>query len=107
MASRERDGVRGAAVLLALALICGAAASLPPVPAQAQSALQPTRTPRIILGRKHPGKITGVSNEGVAVDLKDGGTQVVQFGEIWRIRRAFVSGEPPGTTVIDFADNRL
>ena len=69
--------------------------------------MQPTRSPRVVLGRKHPGKITGFLEEGVTVDLKDGGTQIVQFGEIWRIRRAFVSGEPAGTTVVDFADNRL
>ena len=37
----------------------------------------------------------------------DGGTQSVQFGEIWRIRRAFASDEPAGTTVVDFANNRL
>lgn len=47
------------------------------------------------------------SDDGIIVDLKDGGTQVIQFGEIWRIRRAFASDEPPSTTVVDFADNRL
>jgi len=31
----------------------------------------------------------------------------VQFGEIWRIRKAFASDEPKGTSVIDFANNRL
>ena len=75
--------------------------------AYAQASTQPTRNPRIVLGRKHPGRVTSFSDGGIAVDLKDGGTQVVQFGEIWRIRRAFASDEPPGTTVIDFADNRL
>ena len=104
---RERDRVRGATALLAAVLICGAAAGLPPTPAQAQASLQPTRSPRVVLGKKHPGKITGFLEEGVTVDLKDGGTQIVQFGEIWRIRRAFVSGEPQGTTVVDFAENRL
>jgi hypothetical protein len=88
-------------------LVWGATASLPPPPAYAQASLQPTRSARIVLGRKHPGKVTGFSEEGVTVDLKEGGTQTVQFGEIWRIRRAFVSGEPAGTTVIDFADSRL
>ncbi|MGO9484405.1 MAG: hypothetical protein ACLPX9_07455 [Rhodomicrobium sp.] len=99
--------MRGIVLLLLPALICSAAAGLPPAPAHAQSALQPTRSPRMILGRRHPGKITSLSEEGVTVDLKDGGAQVVQFGEIWRIRRAFASDEPPGTTVVDFADNRL
>jgi len=89
---------------LALAFIAGAAL---PAPSHAQSAAQPTHAPRTILGRKHPGQITSLSDGGIVVNLKDGGTQVVQFGEIWRIRRAFASDEPRGTTVIDFADNRL
>ncbi len=99
--------LRGATALLGAALICGAVAGLSPAPAQAQASLQPTRSPRVVLGKRHPGNITGLLEEGVTVDLKDGGTQLVQFAEIWRIRRAFVSGEPAGTTVIDFADNRL
>lgn len=93
-------------ILLALALSFVAFAGSP-TPAHAQSAFQPTRGPRIILGRRHPGRITGLSDSGIVVDLKDGGTQTVQFNEIWRIRRAFAYDEPPGTTVIDFADNRL
>lgn len=93
-------------ILLALALSFIACARSPE-PAHAQSAFQPTRSPRIVLGRKHPGRITSLSDGGIVVDLKDGGTQAVQFDEIWRIRRAFASDEPPGTTVIDFADNRL
>lgn len=94
-------------VLLLASMLTCLAAPCAPLPAQAQSASQPTRTPRIVLGRKYPGNVTGLSNEGVAVDLKDSGIQAVQFGEIWRIRRAFASDEPPGTTVIDFADKRL
>ncbi len=93
-------------ILLALALtIIASAAS--PAPAHAQGAIQPTRSPRVILGRRQPGRITGLSDAGLIVDLKAGGTQAVQFAEIWRIRRAFASDEPQGTTVIDFADNRL
>lgn len=93
-------------VLLAVALTCldGAGAW---APAQAQSALQPTKSPRVVLGRKHPGTVTGVTDDGVAVDLKDEGPQLVQLAGIWRIRQAFVSGEPRGTAVIDFADSRL
>jgi hypothetical protein len=93
-------------VLLMAALTCLAQTSTP-APVHAQASVQPTRSARIVLGRKYPGKVTGFSEEGVTVDLKEGGTQTVQFGEIWRIRRAFVSGEPVGTTVIDFADSRL
>jgi hypothetical protein len=63
--------------------------------------------PLIVLGRHHPGKITGEVDEGVVVGLQGGGTQLVQFGEIWRIRSAFASDEPKGTSVIDFANNRL
>jgi hypothetical protein len=48
-----------------------------------------------------------LSNEGIVVNLRDGGSQVVQFGEIWRVRKAFASDEPAGTTVIDFANTRL
>ena len=103
---RERDRVRGVALLLVSVLVFCADGALPPQ-AYAQASMQPTRSPRVVLGRKHPGKVTGFLEEGVTVDLKDGGTQIVQFGEIWRIRRAFVSGEPAGTTVVDFADNRL
>jgi hypothetical protein len=78
-----------------------------PAEALAQAVPQAPRRPIIILGRKHPGKVTGLVAEGVLVDLRDGGKQVVQFVEIWRIRRAFASDEPQGTTVIDFANNRL
>lgn len=63
--------------------------------------------PRNFLGKDHPGKIAGISDDGFAVNLRQGGEQVVQFAEIWRVRRAFASDEPPGSTVIDFAINRL
>jgi hypothetical protein len=63
--------------------------------------------PTNVLGRTHPGRVTEIAGEGLTVDLKGGGLQAVQFSEIWRIRRAFASDEPPGTTVIDFANNRL
>ncbi len=63
--------------------------------------------PKNFLGQKHPGKITGLSDEGIDVALREGGAQVVQFGEIWRLRKAFASDEPVGTSVIDFANNRL
>ena len=88
----------------------------PPVLAQANPALlqedqqapnRPPTGPKNFLGRAHPGKITGLSNEGIVVNLRDGGTQVVQFGEIWRLRKAYASDEPAGTTVIDFANTRL
>ncbi|HZV20558.1 MAG TPA: hypothetical protein VE986_03340 [Hyphomicrobiales bacterium] len=78
-----------------------------PGPAFGQSAWHRPTRPLLILGRKHPGHIMGLSPQGISVDLKDGGAQVVQFAEIWRIRRAFASDEPPGTAVIDFANNRL
>jgi hypothetical protein len=94
------------AAVLALAVSCATAADFPPS-AFAQITLQAPHRRTIVLGRKHPGKITAQDGEGVVVDLRDGGTQVVQFGEIWRIRRAFASDEPPGTSVIDFANNRL
>jgi hypothetical protein len=80
-------------------------------PTFAQSAQQaparPPTGPKNFLGRNHPGKITKLSDDGIVVNLKDGGTQVVQFREIWRIRKAFASDEPSGTTVIDYANNRL
>lgn len=87
---------------LALTLLAGAGA-----PASAQNGLQHPNGPHNFLGRRHPGKIASLSDDGMMVDLKDGGNQTVQFSQIWRIRRSFVSDEPPGTTVIDFADNRL
>ncbi len=80
-------------------------------PALAQAAEQPPARPptgpKNFLGRNHPGQITGLSSDGIVVNLRDGGTQVVQFGEIWRVRKAFASDEPAGTTVIDYANNRL
>jgi hypothetical protein len=92
-----------AAAILLIALPGGALRE----EALAQVLPQAPRRPTIILGRKHPGKVSGLVAEGVLVDLRDGGTQLVQFSEIWRIRRAFASDEPQGTTVIDFANNRL
>src|SRR5262249_23085601 len=100
---RKRPLAR-AAILAVLAFAAGVAAS-PPV--EAQGNLQAPHRPTIILGRKHPARLTGLTPEGVIVDLRDGGKQVVQFGEIWRIRRALASDEPAGTAVIDFANNRL
>ena len=74
---------------------------------QAQAPARPPTGPKNFLGRSHPGKITRLSDDGIVVNLRDGGTQVVQFGEIWRVRKAFASDEPSGTTVIDYANNRL
>ncbi len=77
-------------------------------PALAQTApVRPPTGPKNFLGRDHPGKITGLSPDGIVVNLRNGGSQVVQFGEIWRLRKAFASDEPAGTTVIDFANTRL
>jgi hypothetical protein len=90
-----------------LAVLAGSGGIVIPAPAEAQVTLQPPHRPTIILGRRHPGRIAGVAGDGVIVDLRDGGKQVVQFSEIWRIRRAFASDEPAGTAVIDFANNRL
>jgi hypothetical protein len=78
-----------------------------PAAAQSASMFQPTHSFRLVLGRNYPGQVTSLSEAGVVVDLKDGGTQVIQFGEIWRVRLAFASDEPKGTTVVDFAENRL
>jgi len=64
-------------------------------------------SPAAILGRGHDGQITQITRNSLVVVLKDGGTQAVELSEIWRIRRAFASNEPPGTTIIDIANNRL
>ncbi len=93
-------------VLLAMALTCLEGAALW-TPAEAQAAFQPTRSPRIILGRRRPGKVTGFTDGGVTVELKGRGAQIVQYAGIWRIRRACVNGEPRGSTVVDFGNNRL
>jgi hypothetical protein len=93
------------ALHLALTLLCGTA--YVSAEAIADTVPQMGHRPLIVLGRQHPGRITGQLDEGVVVDLQGGGTQVVEFGEIWRIRRAFASDEPKGTSVIDFANNRL
>lgn len=93
-------------VLLAMALTCLEGAALW-APAEAQPAFQPTRSPRIILGRRRPGKVTGFTDGGVTVDLKGRGAQIVQYAGIWRIRKACVNGEPRGSTVVDFGNSRL
>ena len=90
-----------------LAVLAGGGGSVAPAPAEAQGTFQRPHRPTIILGRRHPGRIAGIAADGVIVDLRDGGKQVVQFSEIWRIRRAFASDEPAGTAVVDFANNRL
>ena len=64
-------------------------------------------SPAAILGRGHDGQITQITRNSLVVVLKDGGTQAVELSEVWRIRRAFASNEPPGTTIIDIANNRL
>ena len=94
--------------LLVLALIGMAGVGVGGAPeAFAQFGTRPPHGPTNFLGRDHPGKVTGLADEGLIVNLRDGGTQVVQFGEIWRIRKSFASDEPRGTSVIDFANNRL
>ena len=93
--------------LLSLSIGCALfAGAQTPSLAQTLTAKPPHR-PTIIMGRQHPGRVTGIADDGVVVDLRNGEKQVVQFGEIWRIWRAFVSDEPAGTSVIDFANNRL
>ncbi len=95
-------------VLLAFALPCAAfAQGWQPEAALAPAPRRLVNGPKNFFGQKHPGKITGLSDDGIAVNLREGGAQVVQFAEIWRLRRAFASDEPAGTTVIDFANNRL
>ncbi len=93
-------------VLAAISTPCGAIDAGSPALSQTPPARPPTG-PKNFLGRNHPGKITGMSDDGIVVNLRDGGAQVVQFGEIWRVRKAFASDEPAGATVIDFANTRL
>lgn len=92
-------------ILAAAGAVCTARSASSPV--LAQTVARPPTGPKNFLGRDHPGKITGLSDDGVEVKLRDGGAQLVQFGEIWRVRKAFVSDEPEGTSVIDFANTRL
>ncbi|MFZ1107055.1 MAG: hypothetical protein WAN43_01725 [Rhodomicrobium sp.] len=108
----RRGGSRGLAMTprYALLLIAGMAAIANGCLANAAFAQNSQRVvngPKNFLGQKYPGKLTGLSDEGISVKLREGGSQVVQFGEIWRIRKAFASDEPSGTSVIDFANNRL
>ena len=91
-------------LLVAAACTAGSGAT---GPAGAQTVMPNGHRPIMVFGRSHPGHITGQSNGGLAVKLRDGGTQAIQFGEIWRIRRAYASDEPQGTAVIDFANIRI
>ena len=63
--------------------------------------------PLNVIGRGKPAKLSGVVPEGFIVQTLDGGTQIIQFNEIWRIRLAFASDEPAGAAVVDFANNRI
>lgn len=94
-------------ILLGMSLGCIAGIAGPDRSFSQNLTAKPPHRPTIILGRKHPARFTGLADDGVQVDLRDGGKQVVEFSEIWRLRRAFVSDEPAGTSVIDFANNRL
>ena len=93
-------------VLAAVSTPCAAIDPAPPAPNQNGQA-RPPSGPKNFLGRDYPGKITGLTDDGVTVHLRNGGTQVVQFAEIWRIRKAFASDEPAGSSVIDYANTRL
>ena len=48
-----------------------------------------------------------MSPDGIVVNLRNGGSQVVQFGEIWRVRKAFGERRAGGRQVVDFANTRL
>ncbi len=96
-----------ALLVLAVFALAGVIAEGASPAAFAQGASRPARGPTNFLGRRYPGKVTVLSDDGIVVNLREGGTQVVQFAQIWRIRRAFASDEPTGTSVIDFANNRL
>jgi hypothetical protein len=63
--------------------------------------------PPLVLNRGHAAKVDGVADGGVLVETLNGGHQTVRFSDVWRIRKAFASDEPPGSTVIDFAENRI
>jgi hypothetical protein len=90
----------GAALAFGLPLFTGPEIAL----AQAGRAVS---GPTTVIGRHDPAQLSGLEDGGVIVETKNRGREVVRFVEIWRIRRAFASDEPRGTTVIDFADNRL
>jgi hypothetical protein len=97
--------MRRRAILGFVAAAIAAGGSVAPA-ALAQNPQRLVNGPKNFFGQKHPGKLTGLSDDGVSVSLREG-AQVVQFDEIWRIRKTFASDEPPGTSIIDFANNRL
>lgn len=63
--------------------------------------------PPVILNQGHAAKLSGVVDGGISVETLNGGHQIVGFNDIWRIRRAVAIDEPSGSTVIDFAENRI
>ena len=95
-----------ASLMRKLALLALLAVVIAPEPAPAAAA-RTFNGPANIFGNWHTGRITQFKDDSLTVDLMAGGTQAVKFKDIWRIRQAFASDEPPGTTLIDLANNRL
>ncbi len=60
-----------------------------------------------VIGRRHPARLSGITDDGITVETQDSGPQIVRFADIWRIRKALANGEPSGASVIDFANTRL
>jgi hypothetical protein len=60
-----------------------------------------------VLGQRITGRISQITSDSFTVDFRNRGPEAVQFRDIWRIRKALATGEPGGTTVIDYAGNRL
>jgi hypothetical protein len=102
----ERRFGRFALIFMSMGATFGLFFFTEPQMAIAQAARAPSRATTII-GRHDPARIEGLDDGGVIVETKNRGREVVRFVEIWRIRRSFASDEPRGTTVIDFANNRL
>ncbi len=107
MTIRMRPRICAALLLTASLASTGALSQSFQTFTQNPGAARAVNGPKNFLGKDRPGKLSGISDDGVAVNLRPGGAQVVQFAEIWRVRRAFASDEPHGATVIDFANNRL
>ncbi len=95
-------GLKKASLIFILCVLC-----LSPYEDAAAQLASPAHGRTKVIGRQHPARLAGLAADGITVETRDIGQQVVRFTDIWRVRRALTSDEPSGACVIDFANNRL
>jgi hypothetical protein len=102
----DRMFARKLALLASAAIVIAAGGATIKGSARA-TATSPGASRSHVFGQRITGRISQITGDSLTVDFRDGGPEAVQFRDIWRIRMAFATGEPEGTTVIDYAGSRL